>query len=398
MHCDCNSYFASVECINRPELKSVPMAVCGDPKNRHGIILAKNEPAKAYGVQTAETIWQAKKKCPNLTLITPHHNLYSEYSKKINEVYACYTDQVEAFSVDESWLDVTGSRHLFGTGKQIADALRARVEQEFGLTISVGVSYNKIFAKMGSDYKKPNATTVITRENYQALLWPLPARDLFFVGRAAAGALDARGIRTIGDIAAAGKERMKAYLGRMGVTIWEYASGLDSSPVRKIGNTVPPKSVGNSITFARDLSGIEDIRSGLLMLTDQVGTRLRAQRLYGTTVQVMIKDPSLSTISRQRKLPAPSNSTKELFEAALAIVTDAWPINAPIRMLSVTAANLTDNCAMQTNLFADPEQTQRRAKLDSAVDSIRARYGQHAVAFGRTMHSDIVDHTESTKE
>ena len=386
LHCDCNSYFASVECIDRPELKSVPMAVCGDPESRHGIILAKNELAKGYGIKTAETIWQAKKKCPNLTLVTPHHQLYEEYSERINRIYEEYTDLVEPFSIDESWLDVTGSMYQFGTGPEIADELRRRVREEIGITISIGVSFNKIFAKLGSDYKKPDATTVITRENYQTILWPLPARDMLFVGSVAADRLAGMGIDTIGAIAAAGCELMKSILGRSGETIWEYAMGLDSSPVKASDAISPPKSIGNSITFPHDLQGREEICAGLLALSDQVGSRLRKQGLYCATVQIQIKDPSLRTISRQPKLNAPTNTTKAIYAAAVALVEKSWAISAPVRLLSVSGTSLTDNCSEQMTLIGDrTDENLKNTKLDQAMDNIRTRYGKDAISYGRLM-------------
>ena len=384
LHCDCNSYFASVECISRPELKTVPMAVCGDPESRHGIILAKNDLAKRCGVQTAETIWQAKKKCPNLTLVTPHHHLYEEYSEKINLIYGQYTDLVEPFSIDESWLDVTGSLHQFGSGSEIADELRRRVLEEIGITISVGVSFNKIFAKLGSDYKKPDATTVITRENFQDILWPLSARDMMFVGHVSAERLASMGIDTIGAIARAGRDQMRAILGRSGDTIWEYAMGLDNSPVRRAEDSDSPKSVGNSMTFPRDLKNRQEICAGLLALSDQVGSRLRNLGLYCTTVQIQIKDPYLKTISRQQKLLAPTNVTKEIYDAAVAIAEKSWTMSAPVRLLSVTGTNLTDCCTEQMMLIGDTTEGKlKNAKLDHAMDSIRSRYGQNAISYGR---------------
>ena len=207
LHCDMNSFFASVELLERPELADVPMAVSGDPEHRHGIILAKNDIAKSYGVVTAETIWQARSKCPDLHLVRPHHKKYAAFSEKINRIYYRYTDMVEPFSIDESWLDVTASRRLFGTGKEIADSIRRTVKEELGLTLSAGVSFNKIFAKMGSEYKKPDATTVISRENFKDILWPLPAGEFFTVGRSSARKLAQYGIRTVGDIACSDKTR-----------------------------------------------------------------------------------------------------------------------------------------------------------------------------------------------
>ncbi len=384
LHCDCNSYFASVESISRPELKSVPMAVCGDPKSRHGIILAKNELAKSCGIKTAEPIWQAKKKCPNLVLIASHHHLYEEYSEKINYIYEQYTDLVEPFSIDESWLDVTGTVHKFGTGKEIADELRRRILAEIGITISVGVSFNKIFAKLGSDYKKPDATTVITRENYQKILWPLPARDMLFVGSVAADRLSKMGIDTIGHIAAAGREQMKVLLGRSGETIWEYAIGLDNSPVKNREELDPPKSIGNSMTFSHDLASRRDICAGLLSLCDQVGSRLRKHGLYCSTVQIQIRDPYFKTISRQQKLPAPTNVTKEIYDATVALMEKNWTMTAPVRLLSVTGTNLTDCCAEQMTLIDDiTEEKLKNAKLDQAMDKIRSRYGDDAISYAR---------------
>ena len=386
LHCDCNSYFASVECISHPELKRVPMAVCGDPESRHGIILAKNELAKAYGIQTAETIWQAKRKCPQLTLVVPHHDLYEQISDQINEIYGQYTDLVEPFSIDESWLDVTGTLHTFGSGERIANELRRRIREEIGITISVGVSFNKIFAKLGSDYKKPDATTCITRDNYQTILWPLPARDMMFVGSTTAERLARMGIATIGDIAHAGRDQLRLILGRSGETIWEYAAGEDCSLVRRADESEQPKSIGNSITFPHDLVGRQEICAGLLALCDQVGSRLRKHGLYCATVQIQIKDPLLATISRQQKLAAPTNVTRELYEAAVAIADKSWSMSSPVRLLSVTAANLGDCCTEQMTLIGDTTEGKlKNAKLDRAMDSIRSRFGKDSISYARLM-------------
>ena len=386
LHCDCNSYFASVECISHPELKRVPMAVCGDPESRHGIILAKNELAKAYGIQTAETIWQAKRKCPQLTLVVPHHDLYEQISDQINEIYGQYTDLVEPFSIDESWLDVTGTLHTFGSGERIADELRRRIREEIGITISVGVSFNKIFAKLGSDYKKPDATTCITRDNYQTILWPLPARDMMFVGSTTAERLARMGIATIGDIAHAGRDQLRLILGRSGETIWEYAAGEDCSLVRRADESDQPKSIGNSITFPHDLVGRQEICAGLLALCDQVGSRLRKHGLYCATVQIQIKDPLLATISRQQKLAAPTNVTRELYEAAVAIADKSWSMSSPVRLLSVTVANLGDCCTEQMTLIGDTTEGKlKNAKLDRAMDSIRSRFGKDSISYARLM-------------
>ena len=254
LHCDLNSFYASVELLTLPQLRALPVAVCGDPDSRHGIVLAKNEPAKAFGVRTAETIWQARKKCPNLVCIPPHHRRYAEYSRLVNQIYYRFTDLVEPFSIDESWLDITGTLHLFGgDGVAVADRIRAAVREELGLTVSVGVSFNKVFAKLGSDYKKPDATTCITRENFRELVWPLPVTDLLYVGRAAGETLKKFGITTIGDLARFDRETLFRLLGKHGSQLHDYACGLDRSPVAPAGQYTPPKSVGSGNTFARNL-------------------------------------------------------------------------------------------------------------------------------------------------
>ncbi|MEG1984852.1 MAG: DNA polymerase IV [Oscillospiraceae bacterium] len=384
LHCDCNSYFASVESIGRPELKAVPMAVCGDPDSRHGIILAKNELAKKRGVATAETVWQARQKCPGLVLVPAHHDLYEEYCEKINFIYEQYTDRVEPFSIDESWLDVTGSEHLFGDGKAIADELRRRIREELGLTISVGVSFNKIFAKLGSDYKKPDATTVISPENYRDIVWPLPVREMIFVGKSSAETLGRYDIRTIGDLVSAGREKLNRLLGKSGDSLWVNAAGLEDSPVRKRSELDAPKSVGKGMTFARDLSGMEEIRAGLLPLCDEVGTRLRRLGMFCSTVTVQIKDPRFKTISRQLTLSSPTNVTRDIYKTAIAVLEQSWsPITAPIRLLTVTATNLTDTAVAQTSLFDKSEPSNPDgAKIDSVIDELRVRYGERAVSYG----------------
>ena len=275
LHCDCNGFYASVECVHNPRLKEVPMAVCGNPENRRGIILAKNELAKRRGVLTAETVWQAKKKCPDLVLIPPHREEYLRYSRRVNAIYAQFTDQVEPFGIDESWLDVTGSLGLFGSGKEIADQLRRRVREELGLTISVGVSYNKIYAKLGSDYRKPDATTVIDSANYREIVFPLPVTDLLFVGQSAAALLLGMRIRTIGDLAVCDPAFLHSVFGKMGDTLLRYARGEDDEPVRPFYEEREVKSVGNSMTFAHNLVGEDECRMGLTALCDNVGRRLR---------------------------------------------------------------------------------------------------------------------------
>ena len=291
LHCDLNCFYASVELLSHPDLREIPTAVCGDPSSRHGIILAKNEPAKKYGVQTAETIWQAKKKCPGLVLLPPHHSLYHEYSRKVNQIYDQYTDLVEPFGIDESWLDVTHTLHLFGgDAAALADILRGRIKKELGLTLSVGVSFNKVFAKLGSDYKKPDATTVISRENWRSLVWPLPVGDLLYVGGAARKLLRQYGVETIGQLASCRREMLETLMGKMGIQLHEYANGLDRERVRSRREAEPVKSVGNSTTFPQNLTTTREVRQGIAVLADSVATRLRRLGLYAGGVQVTVRD------------------------------------------------------------------------------------------------------------
>ena len=387
LHCDQNCFFASVELLSHPDLRDVPMAVCGDPASRHGIILAKNEPAKRFGIQTAETVWQARRKCPGLVLLPPHHKLYREYSVRVNELYGQYTDLVEPFGIDESWLDITGSMHLFGGDPvAIADELRRRVREELGLSISVGVSFNKIFAKLGSDYKKPDATTLISPENWQEIVWPLPVGAMLFVGRSAQRTLAQYGVETIGQLAACRPEMIEQLLGKLGRQLHEYANGLDRSPVRPQAEREPVKSVGNGTTFPHDLTRWEEVRAGLAALSDSVAMRLRRQGLYCSGVQVTIKDSSFCSISRQKRLESPTRLMKDIQRAAMELTRSAWRAPTPIRMLTVTALHITESAESfeQLDLLGAGRAVSnaRQEKLESAVRAIRDKFGDGSITFG----------------
>ena len=404
LHCDMDSFFASVELLSYPELRDKPVAVCGNPENRHGIILAKNTPAKKYKIKTAETVWQALKKCPDLILLPPHHEKYKEYSIKINEIYQRFTDMVEPFSIDESWLDVTASQSLFGTGKEIADTIRETVKKELGLTLSIGVSYNKIFAKMGSDYNKPDGTTVITRENYKDLLWTMDVHDMFFVGSATADKLNKAGIRTIGDLAQSNKDFLTSLLGKHGGMLYDYANGYDETPVKLFSEREKIKSVGNGTTFSRDLVGIDDIKTAVTSLADTVASRLRKYQMKCYGVKVDIKDPNFKVISRQKQLSAPTNLEEEIFRTSIEIINDSWNLRDPIRLLTITGINLCDEDeSEQLSLFditgginagnaTDSNRTQSREnseKMERTMDDIRAKFGGSAITFGRVLKNDI---------
>lgn len=389
LHCDLNCFFASVELLRYPALRDVPVAVCGDPESRHGIVLAKNEAAKQLGVKTAETIWQARQKAPHLITLPPHHGLYREYSRKVNAIYGQYTDLVEPFGIDESWLDITGSMHLFGgDGKSIADQLRDRLREELGLTISVGVSFNKIFAKLGSDYKKPDATTVIDRNNWQAIVWPLPVGDLLGVGRSTQKLLRQYGVETIGQLAAFPRQTLETLLGKHGTQLHDYANGLENSPVRPQHEAEPVKSVGNGTTFPRNLTRWEEVRSGLAVLSDSVAGRLRRQGLYCGGVALTIRNAQFRQFSRQMRLDTPTHLQKDIYHTALALARQSWHAPDPIRALTVTALYLTDSADsfQQLDLLdgAAAQREEKQERLEQAMDAIRGKYGKGAISFGNT--------------
>lgn len=391
-HCDCNSFYASVELLRHPELRDQCVAVCGDPEGRHGIVLAKNEPAKRMGVKTAEVIWQAKRKCPDLVLLPPHREYYRKYSKIINGIYRKYTDRVEPFGIDESWLDATGTWQLFAESPAaLADQLRAEVKAATGLTISVGVSFNKVFAKLGSDYKKPDATTLITRENFHKIVWPLPAGDLLYVGASAQNRLAGMGISTIGELAAARPEALAEALGKLGLELSRYARGEDEAPVRRWGEKEPVKSVGNGTTFRRNIRGPAEIRSALNVLADEVAGRLRRHGVWAGAVQVTIRDPDLKTITRQKQLPMSTHLARDLANACWQLMEKNWDMARPVRMLTVTALAITEEpFAVQQSLFDDaPKADPRREKLEQSLDAIRKKYGRGAIGAGSILHNDM---------
>ena len=399
LHCDLNSFYASVELLDKPALWEVPVAVCGDPKTRHGIILAKNEPAKKYGIQTAETVWQAKKKCPGLVLLPPHHDLYKMWSVRVNDIYERFTDLIEPFGIDESWLDVTGSLHLFGgDAEKLANKIRKTVKNDTGLTISVGVSFNKVFAKLGSDMKKPDATTVIPIDGWQNIVWPQPLGNLLYAGRAATQTLKKYGIETIGQLAACDPAMPEQLLGKMGRQLWEYANGLDKSPVKPRHAADPVKSVGNGTTFPDDLVRWEQICAGLMPLCDSVAARLRRHGLYAGGVSVTLKDVSFKTFSRQTRLDVPTHLVRDIYRAAADLARQLWKPPARLRSMTVTALYVTETCStfQQLDLLDSTAQAcgQRQEQLEEAVDAIRQKYGRTAIAFGNGEEGEVLPEEE----
>lgn len=375
-HIDQNCYFASVEMISRPELRNVPMAVAGDAKVRHGIILAKNEPAKKYGIKTAEAIWQAQAKCPDLVLVDAHHEKYEFYSKKLREMYSEYTDKVEPFGLDECWLDMTGIVSDYDEAEEVALEIRNRVKEEFKLTCSVGISFNKVFAKLGSDYKKPDATTVFTDRNWQEKIWPLPVSDLLFVGKHTADKLAKINVKTIGDLAKTDVEFINRYLGKNGVGLWEYANGLDDSPVAESGYKRIPKSVGNSTTTAEDMTSDRQIERTLHMLSESVASRLRRHGLKGTVVQITVRDRDLGIYEKQGILYRATDDANDIYQAARELFKNSYDWNKGVRSIGVRCTKLVrSDSGEQLSLFAEAQKSERDERLNKAIDDINRRYG-----------------------
>ena len=391
LHCDCNSFFASVETVLEPRYANVPMAVAGDVENRHGIILAKNELAKKYGIKTAETVYSAKQKCRDLVLAAPHYDEYLKYSRMANEIYAGYTDMIEPFGIDESWLDVTASG-VFGNGEQIAQKIRCDIKRELGITVSVGVSFNKVFAKLGSDYKKPDAVTVISRENYKSFVYPMPVSNLLFVGKRTEEALRTLGIKTIGELAAASCDLLVMKLGKTGSMLSAYARGEDTSPVEATDKS-DAKSIGNGFTFKHDLVGREACRMGINYLAEEIGTKLRTRGLKCATVQISIKDEYLRTIQRNAPQEPPSDISDEIAKTAYELLCRVWSEEKPVRMLTVTATNLirSESIAQQLDFFGNENEEKRKKneKREIAVDEIREKFGELSIFRASIIGNDI---------
>ena len=381
LHSDLNNFYASVECRYHPEYRGKPLAVLGDPEARHGIVLAKNYEAKYHDVKTGDPMWMAKQKCPDIIFVPPHYDLYMKHSKLVREIYAEYTDKVEPYGLDECWLDVTGSTMLFGSGQEIADKLRERIKFELGVSVSVGVSFNKIFAKLGSDMKKPDATTVIESERFKEIVWPLPVKELLYVGRATHNKLRRKGIFTIGDLADTNPENLRFWLGKMGVVLWQFANGLDTSPVSNIGAKSMIKTVGNSTTAPRDLISNEDIKITLMVLSESVSARLREYGFICRTVQIGIRDNELNWIERQGKLEIPNRTAKSIFELAFSLFKKHTN-GKPIRSLSVRACDLESIDHVQLSLLPDVSQLQKQEELEAAMDDLRNRFGHFSIQKG----------------
>lgn len=380
LHSDLNGFYASVEALYRPELRNQPLAVAGDPEARHGIILAKNELAKPYGIKTGMAIWMAKQRCPNLVVVPPDYKKYLRFGRMAREIYGEYTNQVEPFGLDEAWLDVSGSASIYGDGSSIANRIRQRMKDELGISCSVGVSDNKIFAKLGSDMQKPDATTILSSDNFRQKVWPLPAGDLLYVGPATRRKLANVGMLTIGDVATAQPEVLRSMLGKWGLVIWQFANGLDDSPVGRQGESEPIKSIGNSTTTPRDLVDLEDVSLTLWVLSESVASRLRDHGFKARTVQIYVRDNKLGSYECQAKLTKPSALASELHTLAVSLFDRSYHWERPVRSVGVRGADLvTANGHVQLSLFEDEQHRDKLDQLERAVDTIRGRFGYFSV-------------------
>ncbi len=384
LHVDLNNFFASCECLRDESIRNLPVAVCGSTEERHGIVLAKNYPAKDKGVKTGQTIWQAKQLCPNLVTVLPHFSMYVDFSKKVRKILLDYTDLVEPFSIDESWLDVTNSK-IFGDSVQIANEIRKRVLLETGLTVSIGVSYNKIFAKLGSDMKKPNAVTIITKDNFKKIVWPLPVSDMLMIGRATTKKLNDMGVFTIGELANLSKDFLQDKFGKNGILLYEFSNGIGNDTVRNYYDIVPPKSIGNSTTCYKDLTTNQEVKEVFSTLASSVVARmLDSGYTHARTLKLWVKDNSLKSFGKQCKFNGESNFyniTKTAYELFLQIYD--WHL--PVRALGISVCDFVDG-SFQLDLFGN--MSQNCNKLDETILQVKNKYGDDILKQGNGLFDE----------
>lgn len=380
LHCDMNNFYASVECMLDPSLRSHPVAVCGSVEERHGIVLAKNYAAKAFDVKTGDAVWQAKQKCKDLVVVPPHYEEYIKYSKLARSVYSRYTDQVEPYGMDECWLDISGTEGIFGSPEKVANEIRETIKFELGLTISVGVSFNKIFAKLGSDMKKPDAVTIIEKDTFREKIWGLPAADLLGVGRATQRVLDNYCIRTIGDLANTNPDLLKSRLGKNGVALWNFANGQDHSIVAKQDFVSPVKSIGHGTTTVADLENSEQVWAVFLELTQEIGHKLRVHQKCAEGVAIHIRDNTLFSKQWQTKISLPTQSPMVIAKTAFALFKQKYSWTNPIRSVTIQAINLIpQDTPRQIDLFTDVKQIDKYERLDLCIEDIRRRFGNDSI-------------------
>jgi len=388
LHSDLNAYYASVERVRDPSLAGKPVAVCGREEERHGVVLAKSREAGLFGVKTGMSACQARALCPRLILIEPHFEAYEKYSRLVQEIYNRFTDRIQPFGLDECWLDLSGMPGIrsYRDAAEAANRIRQRTREELGLTVSVGVSFNKIFAKLGSDLKKPDAVTLITRENFREKIWPLPVSSLLFVGRSTAQKLGRYGIRTIGDLARTPEDCLAAGLGKNGQKLWLYANGLESSPVSPYLQKDEAKSLGHGVTCTADLLNDREVYHVLLSLCQELSHRLRKEGISAGALQLFVKDRNLLGLQFQKNLSFPTQSWHELARAAMGLFRERYSFHVPVRALSVTAIRLLKaGSPCQISLFWDGKHFEKQENMELAFEKIRSRFGKEALFLGFQM-------------
>ncbi len=395
LHSDMNSFYASVEMLHHPEFHGQPLAVGGDPQARHGIVLTANYIAKKKGVKTGMALWQARQICPEIVFVPPRMDLYLRFSKMAREIYSEYTDLIEPYGIDEAWLDVTASSFK-GDGMKIAQEISSRIKYELGVTVSIGISWNKIFAKLGSDYKKPDAITNFNHDNYKDIVWNLPVSDLLYVGRSTNQKLRKLDINTIGNLANADTYILEQHLGKMGIILWGFANGYEDDPVCKEGYEAPVKSIGNSTTTPRDLETDLDVWITIMALSESVSARLRKHGFKCRTVEITIRDSDLQSVTRQIHVEEPTNITDEIAKTAYLLFKKNHIWNKTIRSLGVRAAELVlDTIPVQLSLFDDQIKKEKMEKMDRAVDDIRRRFGYFSIQRAAMYQDKVLSHLDA---
>ena len=389
LHVDANSFYASVECAENPEIRNKPVAVVGDRASRRGIVLAANYIAKnQYGIKTTDTIWQAERKCPDLILRNSDMRKYREYSKKLFTILSMYSDYVEPFGCDEAWVELFGM--FKNKGYEIADKIRERVKKELNITVSVGVSFNKAFAKLGSDMKKPDAITVISRENYKSLVWKEPVEKLLYVGKNTKDLLNKRAVFTIGDLANADKKLLEVWLGKNGSMLHQYANGEDESAVTQSDEKDNEKSISASTTCPYDLTTLDEVKSVLMTLSEEVASRMRIKNLKCREISIKVRDENLNWTSRTGKISVPTNVTREVFEFALELYEKYYRIGNPVRSIGVGVSSFVDTLmGLQLDLTGESEKHAKLEKLDEVSDILKARFGDGILSKGNSLFNNI---------
>lgn len=386
LHCDANNFFASVETVSKPELTGKPVAVSGNAQKRTGIILAKNEIAKKFGVATGEAIWQAKQKCPDLICLSPHHELYEEYSRKLYDIYSSYTDKIEQFGIDECWLDITGSMRIFESADNVAQLIRQRVKDELHITVSIGISFCKIFAKIGSDLKKPDAITKITRQNYKQILYPMPINTIIGIGRRIEKTLHRMNVYSLQDYVNLPSALILAKFGKLGIELKEKLEGFDTSDVKK---DIPvPKSVGNGTTTITDINSKEEFMATISYLSERVAKRLREKGLMAFGIGIWVKSSFFETNSKEQKIDFATNSSSVISQEAFKLLCEFWNFSVSARAVRVRTFDLiNEHDLTQASLFFD----EKKQGLGFGLDKIWSKYGPNAITLASNLKSDFIN-------